>query len=340
MNTTKKKKDSHFISIKPELLFDLDKNFKSEFTPWVYLYLKLKFNYYVTKAPQVYYKLDLKEIRYKFNISSDTVYRIINELIEFGLIEKQNGKYRLKDEAPFFEETIVAPEDKILEYMKIYFNDFESNLESIKAAWVMPVKNREMILKSLRVYYYLILKNSHCLLDEYEVESEETQSSLQRKLKHDNRTIKAILEVLQACGLVEVMHGVIITLNPRKENYSESKYSFENIDKCTSEVKSVIINKPEKKDIYIQGKDGHGLRDFTINKTKGIEHGRFYNKSKRAYLYSKLLEYPEYYITQHEDAQFHRFNEEEVCYEPVRLPEELKMTLLTKLSECERRKYD
>ena len=92
MNTTKKKKDTHFISIKPELLFDLDKNFKSEFTPWVYLYLKLKFNYYVTKAPQVYYKLDLKEIRYKFNISSDTVYRIITELIEFGLIEKQNGK--------------------------------------------------------------------------------------------------------------------------------------------------------------------------------------------------------------------------------------------------------
>ena len=102
MSTTKKKNDLHHIRIKPELLFDLDKNFKSEFTPWVYLFLKLKFNYYVTKAPHIYYKINLRYIIYKFNISSDTVYRIINELTEFGLIEKQNGKYRLKDEAQFF----------------------------------------------------------------------------------------------------------------------------------------------------------------------------------------------------------------------------------------------
>lgn len=337
MNTTKKKKDTHFIRIKPELLFDLDKNFKSEFTPWVYLFLKLKFNYYVTKAPHIYYKINLRDIIYKFNISSDTVYRIINELTEFGLIEKQNGKYRLKDEAQFFEKVVVAPEDKILDFMKIYFNAFESNLQKIKFTWDMPAKNREMILKSLRVYYYLILKNSHCLLDEYEVESEETQSSLQRKLKHDNRTIKAILEVLRSCDLIEVLHGKIITLIPGKENCPDC--SSEDTEECAIDRKSVSVKKTDKKDIYIHGKDGHGLRNFTINKTKGLEHGIFFNKSKSAILYTKLLESPEYYITNESD-NFYKFNEKEVCYEPIRLPEELKMSLITKLSECEKRNND
>lgn len=208
MSTTKKKKDTHFIKIKPELLFDLDKNFKSEFTPWVYLYLKLKYIWYMAKSPNLFYKIRLSEISDEFKMNNSTTHRAMTELINFGLIRKQNSKYCVKYECTFFPKVIVAPEDTILEFIKINYNAFEELIGTLRS----ELGSSEMIIKTLRVYYYLILKNKHCLTEKFKLESEETQSSLSRKLKHDSRTIKLALSVLESLGYIDIIDGRLTTI--------------------------------------------------------------------------------------------------------------------------------
>lgn len=217
------KNEKYHAPIDPTFLLDINKKFKSEITPWVYLILKLKYQYYIDNASYLYYKIDLKYITQLYNLHKSTTYKAIAELKEIGLIEKKNRKYRILDEKDLSNESrVVAPEDRLPKFIKINNNYFFEKLLSLKLNWGDPVSNNELIIKSLRVYYYLVAKNGHCIAEASEKESDETQTSICRVLNHDNRTIKEILSVLQDAGYVRIEDdGRLITINKSLQKEKE-----------------------------------------------------------------------------------------------------------------------
>lgn len=217
------KNEKYHAPIDPIFLFDINRKFKSEITPWIYMILKLKYQYYINDAPYLFYKVDLKYITLLFNLHKSTTYKAIAELIYIGLIEKKNRKYRILDEKELSNgNRIVAPEDRLPKFIKINNNYFYEMLLSLKLNWGDPVSNNELIIKSLRVYYYLIAKNGHCIAEASEKESDETQTSICRVLNHDNRTIKEILSVLQDAGYLRIEEdGRLITINKSLQKEKE-----------------------------------------------------------------------------------------------------------------------
>ncbi|MFA5010556.1 MAG: hypothetical protein WC644_01260 [Ignavibacteria bacterium] len=205
----------HFIKITPEFLFDEYDVFISEYTPWVYLSLKFRFNYFLQHAPDKRFKIPTEDITSFFGINSSTVSRAVKELTQKGFLEKTGKLYKIKDEVLY--KTKYKPEygeaftTKYPDFIKVYFEHLDRMIYRVRDYIPAKYKSNKFILKIFETYYYLISKNRHFLLDREMVASEECINSIHKALNYDNRTVKDILSVLENSSYIKLGADIKIT---------------------------------------------------------------------------------------------------------------------------------
>ena len=92
----KPKKDKYHIQIKTDFLLNSYDQFKSEYTPWVYVFLKIKCNYYMKYTPNSFDEIMArKSIAEFFDVNESTIHHAFKELMSKGLLEQKEKKYRL-----------------------------------------------------------------------------------------------------------------------------------------------------------------------------------------------------------------------------------------------------
>lgn len=282
----KQNKDNYFIKIKPEFLFDEYKVFKSNYTPWVYLAIKQKYNYYLDHAPHKTFTIDKNGLAGYLVTSFQTINTAVNELQKAGLLEMKKRKYRLIDEHEYlrkFRKVDTVIEKKYPEFIKVFSNAYEDLLLDIKKE-ILPIgSNKRLIVKCLKVYYYLLAYDRHCLLLDKEpiLESSQTQTSLETETGIEHRIIKFLLSVLNDRGYIKLENATIYTLN--KKTYEPSKHSIPKLNNYFSEpivadysvgnkstpIDSISISErtvPEQFIGYSKSKDGNSIYVIYYNK--------------------------------------------------------------------------
>lgn len=216
----KKIKDEYHVQIKTDFLLNSYKQFKSEYTPWVYLVLKLKCNYYLTNAPHSFNEIMSRDSLAKFfDVNHSTIHHAFNELIEAGLLEKKKKTYRLLKEDNFIESYRILnniDKSKIVDFIKIYNNDLYTFANAIFNEQSKP-RSQRLVIKAMRIFYFLYTQNRHCFNEDTGiVETSESQSSIVRHLNHDPKTVKEALEMLSRAGYVKLdTETKISTLNKK-----------------------------------------------------------------------------------------------------------------------------
>ncbi len=203
----KKTNEKYFVKIEPDFLFDTYKQFKSEYTPWIYLYLKLKYNYFITKAPNKIFEIDRNDIGMLYNINAATISRCFQELRTKGLLIQVKNKYRLLNEVGFirsYELINKITEKEHIDHIQVYKNKFNNLTSDIQKN--RPIGNTQrMLIKCLRIFFYLYVKNRHCFnKDTGVVDSAESNNSLSKYLKHDQKTVKVALGMLNKAGHIKL----------------------------------------------------------------------------------------------------------------------------------------
>lgn len=190
--------DDYHTRIKPEFLFDVNEVFKSNYTPWVYVHIKILKNPFFKKPRDFTFSLNVREIADLFNTNPDTIYTCIKDLEQARMIERQGTKYRLLPDTNY-----CTPIEGFRPYIEIYRHTFLTQLNEFKNSIPENKDNRGLLAKVIKTYYYLTDCNGHCLLDKPVVESFKTQTSLSRELRIDSRTTKRVLDVLESTGYIK-----------------------------------------------------------------------------------------------------------------------------------------
>lgn len=205
-----RKDDNYYVEIEQEFILSGKKFFKSRFTPWVYLYLKLENNYNMHRLPGKSGSLKVKDISRLLKINESTVYRCIDELKDKGLIQKNyRDSYKV-----FFEKGKLNKSAKC-NYIMVYKNLFIDILENSSV-------NEAMI------YYYMIQNNRHYAFDFAKLQSELSQSKISKELGMDSRDVKMALSNLEKLGLILKDDKKYFTMwphNKRSENISIDNHS-------------------------------------------------------------------------------------------------------------------
>lgn len=304
----KQRDENYHVQIKPAVLFNSSRIFKSAYTPWVYTYLKLDYNNYIYNAPNKFYKIDRRQICDFFNVHSSTITRAFSELIENGLMVKQNQEYKLLNDLTngTFPEIEGLPE--FIQINNNFFIDIVQRLNEVCGD--NDSKDRSLV-KVLSVFYYLITKNRNVIVDEPMLVSDETAKSISKTLHHDENYVKGYLEVLESIGNIEIDKGIIKTIytcgtcQPFKENTVERtsrppKYQkqvieevelipAENVDTTVTEVtvEAVTSKEPEPEPVTDNERIGYILMmsEGNAEKTKSlIEQFHISDESIRKYL--------------------------------------------------------
>lgn len=245
-----KTKEYH-IHISPEFLFDEYEIFRYGYTPWVYLEIKLKYNFYLKNAPNKAFEVNAESLANTFATTKQTIYNSINELVETGFLIKQRRKYILVNEPACINKYKKVDADKCtsLSFIKMYKWLFSDVISDIKRE-ILPMENyHRLIIKCLRLYYYLLVHDGHCVVfdDEPSVESTLTQTSLSKQLGSDHRVIKFLLNLLSTLGYIKIEDGIIYTLN--KRTYDPAVFSY-----VKKESETVLVEKSEKSEKTVSDK--------------------------------------------------------------------------------------
>lgn len=238
--------NDYFVKINPQFLFNTQGMFKSYFTPWVYLYLKLEKNMLISKQIHNEFKINQKDLAEFFMVNRTTIYRAIHELLTIGCIVKSGNKYRIYDEQPIInlvlrqnkaklisindiaesdsneeiqneEQTKETSLDKLPEFIKVYQNEFLKLRTDVLNVEENFKEYPRTVIKIIEIYYYLIACNRHCLLPDIDLlESEETRTSICRNLNHDNRLTRAMLDVLHNLDYIAIYkNGSMATIKKK-----------------------------------------------------------------------------------------------------------------------------
>jgi len=230
LNTKKmKQRDNNYhVQIKPEFLFDKYKIFSNNYTNWVYVSIKHNYEYFLQHAPYKLFNIDVNSMAAYYATTPATIYDAIDELVSVGLLERNKRKFRLIDESEYVSKFGDAEDDdwkKLPDFIKIYQNAYDDLLLSIKKEILPMGSNRRLIVKCLKIYYYLMAFDRHCLLkNEPIVKSELSQTSIEKKLGIDHKVVKFLLSVLNDRGYIKLEDGKIFTLN--KDLYDPNKHTF------------------------------------------------------------------------------------------------------------------
>jgi len=262
----KERDDNYHVQIKPALLFNLNRKFKSVYTPWVYTYLKLDCNNFIYKAPNKFYKINRREICDFFNVHSSTITRAFSELIKNGLMIKQNQEYKLLND---LQNSTFPAIEGLLEFVQINNNFFIDIVQRLNEVCGDNDSKDRSLVKALSIFYYLITKNRNAVVDEPILVSDETAKSISKTLNHDENYVKDYLEILETIGNIEIDEGIIKTVyacgtcQPFKKNivnkpYKSFNYKKEDIEETElvphvdidttiteSAVEAVISKEPE-----------------------------------------------------------------------------------------------
>ena len=224
----KQRDDNYHVPITPEFLFDKYKVFSNNYSPWVYVAVKHNYEYYLQHAPNKLFNIDANSMAAYYATTPATIYDAINELISAGLLERSKRKYRLFDDSEYVRKFGNTEDDswkKFPKFIKVYQNAYDDLLLSIKKEILPMGTNRRLIVKCLRLYYYLMAFDRHCLLkNEPILEAGLTQTSIERNLGIDHKVVKFLLSVLNDIGYIKLEDGKIFTLN--KDLYDPNKYSL------------------------------------------------------------------------------------------------------------------
>jgi|GEM_PF-1855084 len=219
--------DEYFIKIKPELLFDTNKIFKSNYTPWVYVNLRFKYNVMLQKAPNNMYPIDVEGLSNILEVPDKTIYACLEDLRNANLIEKKGTSWKLLPDSNYVTESKNSNFPK--SFVMVYRNYYFKLLNTVREYVPIDKKTRGYLPKVMSVYYYLITCNKHCLLTTPVVESNKTQTSLSRELPYDYPIIKNILSLLQYTGYIKYNEeNKILTID--KNLYVENLNNTEDTD--------------------------------------------------------------------------------------------------------------
>ena len=197
----KQRSDEFYALITPELLFNLNKKYKRAYTPCVYIYIRLDYMKYIKDLPDQFFKINRKPICEFFDVHPATISRAFDELIEKGLMEEQNGKYKVpfKLDETFFNEIECYPE-----YIMINNNFIIDFNQRLKSEYEKSGKKDRTPIKVMEIFHYLITKNHHIMVDTPILNSKETVESISISLNHDENCVKNYLEILQTMGYIEM----------------------------------------------------------------------------------------------------------------------------------------
>jgi len=223
----KQRDDNYHIPIKPEFLFDKYKKFTNNYTPWVYISIRHNYEYYLQHAPNKLFNIDVNSMAANYATTPATIYGAINELVSAGLLERNKRKYRLFDDSVYggiFDNAEDDDWNRFPQFIMIRENAYNDLLFSIKREILPMGTNKRLIVKCLKLYFYLMAYDRHCLLkNEPVLRSGLTQTSIERKLGIDHKVVKFLLSVLNDRGYIKLEDGKIFTLN--KDIYDPDKYS-------------------------------------------------------------------------------------------------------------------
>lgn len=222
-------REKYYMEVIPEFLLDEYEIFSSDYTIWVYIELKFKYQFYLQKSPYKTFKIDVKPLAAKYVTTPASIYNSINELVKAGLLVKNKRSFRILDESEYlkrFKKINTGSNKKYPKYIILNNKSYNDLLSDIKNE-VLPMENHmKFIVKCLKLYYYQMVFDRHCVvfINEPILESTLTQTSIERKLGIDHRNVKKLLTVLNDSGYIKLEDGKVFTLN--KETYNPAKYSF------------------------------------------------------------------------------------------------------------------
>ncbi len=207
-----KKSNDYFVQIEQDFLFDKEKIYKSRFTPWIYLYLKLEYNIFIHKQTSKYVRLKANDIKELFGIDKSTVYACIDELGKDGLLSKSK-----RDSYKVFSEKNRYSRKEKSKFIKVFKNQFIELFEIGGS-----------VLEAL-IYYYMIQHNRHYAFERELLECEITQTQLVKILHKDSRDVKKALQFLINAGFIKKnenqnnLYTRYFNKNFRKTEKGESK---------------------------------------------------------------------------------------------------------------------
>lgn len=201
-----KKHKNYFVKIYNKLLFDGEIVFRSRYTVWVYMILKLKYNYYIQHNPNAHYKIDTKGISEILHINRATVYDCIKELEKFILLDKpEAGLYKIGS-----ENELVNAINKHMEEMDIRDEQFTKVYNN----QLIELFSAGLKIREVEIYYYLLSNRDFTQNGNQFVKTYATQTSISRNLRMDHRNVKDALQKLIDTGYVLIENNMLFVNLP------------------------------------------------------------------------------------------------------------------------------
>ena len=251
----KKRKENFHIKICPEFLFN-GKLFRSQYAVWVYIYLKLDNNYYLQHCPGKEIKINAKQLAYRIGIDESSVFRAIDELIDWGCLKRvKKGGYKLFDEENVMRENEIELSKTFIQIYNNFFMNYFHNYDCVKA---------------LKIYYYLYYINKQGKsVNEYE-DITFSRNKIAHELKMGKDSVKDAVDFLWNIGLLnkdndgyyslrgQNFNNEIRVTPKRNENFPEKKQESDSAD-----IESLTDVRKTKNWVgYYVSKDGKRLCDL------------------------------------------------------------------------------
>lgn len=280
------RKDNYHTPISQYLLTGELIKFHSNYCLWVYVYLKLWQKFFLDNSRKNVFSIDYELLCTLFRTSRTTLSCAVHELVDAGLLKKTG-----------FNKFILVDENQLLntkgkkEFVKIHNNHF------------MDMLNAGVSIRQLNVYYQLVFithkyadENGLCL-------SQETQTSITKRLKSRGPEVKAAIEGLQRIGLVgkdkkgrlyvKTQRGDVKSLKPTPWLRANSVIETKPLKGDSGTEKVISINN----EFYEQDNEG---RKFKVS----VKGEKFQLKTKEDYE-RELAEYREKYFKPFKDINEH-----------------------------------
>lgn len=224
-------KKKYFVQIQADFLLDVFDKLNSDFTQWLYIYLKLQQNYYPNNALVKGIEINRQELADKFEFSRNTIGKICKRLEEIGMLvqlDNDNNFFVLSEKN--YTDRFIKFEQRRYETKNAFFQISE---EFSKFA-IQKISNYSY----LRIYYYLCLKNNHFFFpDKPEMEVIGNRNKMSQDLGMNRTRMNHAINDLIRTGFLLESDDKVFTLNesrilrPPKSSTNLDNFSLVSIEK-------------------------------------------------------------------------------------------------------------
>lgn len=168
---------------KAVLFGDENIKWKSKYSPWLYVCLKLSYNYIMQHNKDHSFKINYEDYIRLFNTTRKTIYCAVRELVDKKLLIKpdNSNRYKIISENELYEKNYV-----------IIYNNF-----------LYELLDMGLTIRQLVIYYYLVYTTYMFKPIDGYTKSEETQSSIVRNIRSRSTEVKSAIEGLLQLGLLK-----------------------------------------------------------------------------------------------------------------------------------------